>query len=160
MILASLYLAAAASTAGCHVVTDDVIRMRDLAAADAAFSSLDADSVVAYAPLPGSVRILQVAQLTRLAQRHGIGDSDFRDVCFQRAMRQLGEQELLDGLRSAPWRFPVPRSNWSTSAAFPPRWATWFFPARGWRSLRHWRLCSGKATSFTEGDIISPSGPG
>jgi flagella basal body P-ring formation protein FlgA len=98
MMIAYLYLAAAGSI-GCRVVTDDVIRMRDLAAANTAFSSLDADSVVAYSPLPGSVRILQAAQLTRLAQRHGIEDSDFRDICFQRAMRQLGEQELLNALR-------------------------------------------------------------
>ncbi len=45
MMIASLYLAAAGF--GCRVVADDVIRMRDLAAANTAFSSLDADSVVA-----------------------------------------------------------------------------------------------------------------
>jgi flagella basal body P-ring formation protein FlgA len=100
MIIASLYLAAAAA-ADCRVVTEDVIRIRDLAAAEPAFSPVDADSVVAYSPLPGSVRILQGAQLARLARRHGMADGEFRDVCFQRAMRQLDEQELLEAFHSA-----------------------------------------------------------
>jgi flagella basal body P-ring formation protein FlgA len=42
---------------------------------------------------------LQAAQLARLAQRKGIADGRFRDVCFQRAMRQLGEQELVEACR-------------------------------------------------------------
>jgi flagella basal body P-ring formation protein FlgA len=100
MIIASLYFAAATAK-DCRVVVDDVIRMRDLAAAAPAFSQVAADSAVAYSPLPGSVRILQGAELARLARRNGIADGEFRDVCFQRAMRQLDEQQLLDALRSA-----------------------------------------------------------
>ncbi len=93
MIAVSLYLAAA-SAMNCRVVEDDVIRMRDLAAAERAFAPLDADSVVAYAPLPGAIRTLQAAELARLAHRHGIADGQFRDLCFERAMRLLDEQEL------------------------------------------------------------------
>jgi flagella basal body P-ring formation protein FlgA len=100
MMIATLYLAAA-SAMNCRVVADDVIRMRDLAAAEPAFSPIDSDEIVANSPLPGSVRVLQAAQLTRLAQRHGITDLDFRDLCFQRAMRQLDEQQLADTLHRA-----------------------------------------------------------
>lgn len=100
MIIATLSLAAA-SVRECRVVTDDVIRMSDLAAAAPVFSHADADAMVAYSPLPGSVRILQAAQLARLAHRFGIGDGEFRDICFQRAMRVLQEQELLEACRQA-----------------------------------------------------------
>jgi flagella basal body P-ring formation protein FlgA len=100
MIIATLYMAAA-SVANCRVVTDDVIRMRDLAAAAPAFAPIDEDSVVAYSPLPGSIRMLQGAELVRLAKRHGIADGEFANVCFQRAMRQLSEQELLEAFRQA-----------------------------------------------------------
>ena len=99
MIIAALYLAAA-GVADCRVVTDDIIRMRDLAAVEPAFSAVAADdSVVAYSPLPGSIRILQGAQLVRLAKRYGLAEVEFRDVCFQRAMRKLVEQELLDAFQ-------------------------------------------------------------
>jgi len=97
MMIAALYLAAA-STTGCRIVTDDVIRMRDIAATAPVFSAVDDNLVVAYAPLPGAIRILQSAQLARLANRHGIADGEFRDLCFQRAMRQIDQQELLDTL--------------------------------------------------------------
>jgi flagella basal body P-ring formation protein FlgA len=100
MMIATLYLAAA-SVANCRVVADDVIRMRDLAAAEPAFSPVDAGEAVANSPLPGSVRVLQAAQLARLARQHGINDTDFRDLCFQRAVRQLDEQQLLDTLYRA-----------------------------------------------------------
>jgi flagella basal body P-ring formation protein FlgA len=100
MMIAALYLAAASVT-NCRVVADDVIRMRDLAAAEPAFSPVDSDEVVANSPLPGSVRVLQAAQLARMARQHGIADNEFRDLCFQRAVRQLGEQQLLDTLYRA-----------------------------------------------------------
>jgi flagella basal body P-ring formation protein FlgA len=100
MSLASLYLLAAAALE-CRVVNDDVIRMRDLAAAEPVFSVVDGDVAVGYSPLPGSIRILQGAQLARLGKRNGIADGEFRDVCFQRAMRQLDQQELLNAFHHA-----------------------------------------------------------
>ena len=100
MLIASLYLVAA-SALDCRVVTSDVIRMRDLAAVQPAFSAVDGELVIGYSPLPGSIRILQGAQLSRLAQRHGIADGEYQNVCFARAMRELDEQELLDVLHHA-----------------------------------------------------------
>lgn len=100
MIIAILSLATA-SAQECRVVTDDVIRMSDVAAASPAFMSTESQEVVSYSPLPGAVRILQAAQLASLAHRHGITGDDFQDVCFQRAMRQLHERELLEACRQA-----------------------------------------------------------
>jgi len=100
MMIAPLYLAAA-SALQCRVVTDDVIRMRDLAAVAPVFSSLDGDSVIAYAPLPGAIRMMPEAQLLRLAARYGVERPDFLSVCFQRPMRTLAGVELLDTARRA-----------------------------------------------------------
>src|SRR5271165_2218108 len=100
MMITTLFLAAA-SVRECRVVTDDVIRMSDLAAASPVFSTIDADETVGYSPLPGAIRILTAAQLARLAHRNGIPDGEFHDVCFGRAMRQLTDKELLDACRTA-----------------------------------------------------------
>lgn len=85
----------------CRVVTADVIRAIDLVPVQPAFSRLDPEMMVAYAPLPGAVRILQAAQLERLANRNGIDGGDYQDVCFQRAMRELHAQELLAAIRQS-----------------------------------------------------------
>ena len=100
MMIAMLLLAAF-NTDQCRLVTDDVIRMRDLAALAPAFNRVDPQTVVAYAPLPGAIQVLQGMQLGRLASRHGIADRNFVNVCFRRAMRELGEQELLEAFRGA-----------------------------------------------------------
>lgn len=100
MTIAMLLLAASA-TNSCRLVTDDVIRMRDLAALAPVFDRIDPETVVAYAPLPGVVRILQAAQLARIATRQGIVSGDFADACFARAMHELGEQELVEALYDA-----------------------------------------------------------
>ncbi len=95
MMIASLYLAAA-SMMDCRVVTEDVIRMRDLAAAEPAFSAVDPDSVVGYSPLPGAVHVFTAAEISRLAKTYSLDAGEYRTVCFQRAMRELDERELHD----------------------------------------------------------------
>jgi flagella basal body P-ring formation protein FlgA len=100
MIIAAIALASVTAL-DCRVVTADVIRMSDVAVVEPILSKLDADMIVGYSPLPGSVRILQAAQLARLARRNGISDGEFRDACFQRAMRELKEQELEAAVRQA-----------------------------------------------------------
>jgi flagella basal body P-ring formation protein FlgA len=100
MTIASLLLAVAGSLS-CRVVTDDVIRMKDLATVAPVFDRIDPETVAAYSPLPGAVRVLQAAQLARLARQHGIRGGEFEDICFQRAMRLLQEHELLEAFRQA-----------------------------------------------------------
>jgi flagella basal body P-ring formation protein FlgA len=98
MIIISLLLAASGSQP-CRLITDDVIRMRDLAAAAPVFDVVGPEAVVAYSPLPGATRVMQGSQLARLAKRYGITGVDFGDLCFQRTMRQFDPKELLETLR-------------------------------------------------------------
>ena len=100
MMIATLSLAAA-SVMDCHVVTADVIRMRDLAAIEPAFAVVDPDSQVGYSPLPGAVHILTPAQISRLAKTYSLDEGEYRAVCFQRAMRELDQPELLEFLNRA-----------------------------------------------------------
>jgi flagella basal body P-ring formation protein FlgA len=85
----------------CRVVNSDVIRAGDLAAVQSAFTQLDPEMMVGHSPMPGAVRILQAAQLERLANRNGIDGGEYRDICFQRAMRELDAQELLAAIRQS-----------------------------------------------------------
>ena len=94
-MMIALYLVAA-SAMDCHVVATDVIRMRDLAAAEPAFSEVDPDLMVGYSPLPGAVHILTPAQISRLAKAYSLDEREYRTVCFQRAMRDLDQHKLLE----------------------------------------------------------------
>ncbi len=96
MMIATLYLAA--GMMDCNVVTADVIRMRDLAAAEPAFATVDPESQVGYSPLPGAVHVFTASQIARLAKTYSVDLDDFHSVCFQRPMRQLEEQELHERL--------------------------------------------------------------
>jgi len=100
MMIASLYLVAAA-VMDCHVVTADVIRMRDLAAVEPAFAKVDPDLMVGYSPLPGAVHTLTASQITRLAKTNGLDEDGYRAVCFERAMRELNQRELHEVLDRA-----------------------------------------------------------
>jgi flagella basal body P-ring formation protein FlgA len=95
MTIASLLLAAA-SVMDCRVVSDDVIRMRDLAAVEPAFAEVDPGSMVGYSPLPGAVHMLTAAQIARLAKTYSLDEREYRNVCFQRAMHELDQHELLE----------------------------------------------------------------
>jgi flagella basal body P-ring formation protein FlgA len=85
----------------CHDVTADVIRAADLASIQPIFARLEPEMMVGYSPMPGAMRILQAAQLERLAYRNGIDGGEYRDICFQRAMRELDAQELLAAIRQS-----------------------------------------------------------
>jgi flagella basal body P-ring formation protein FlgA len=96
MIVTALFLA---GVLACNIVPGDVIHMRDVAAAEPAFTPVDGDATVSYAPLPGATRVIQGAQLERMAQRYGIDGGDLHDICFQRPMRQLDPSGLMAAFR-------------------------------------------------------------
>ena len=103
-MIATLYLAAAGMM-DCRVVTADVIRMRDLAAAEPVFSQVDPELLVGFSPLPGAVHTFTPAQISRLAKTHSLDPDGHHAVCFQRAMRELDQrelQELLDHALAIP----------------------------------------------------------
>lgn len=107
LILLEMALFLGTASATCREVTADVIRMRDLSPLSPAFSVLNGDAVVSPSPLPGAVRVLRGPELARLAERNGIKKSDavdpatFGDVCFQWAMREINEKDLLAALHQA-----------------------------------------------------------
>jgi flagella basal body P-ring formation protein FlgA len=150
MMIATLYLAAV-SAAECHVVNDDMIRIRDLSAFEPAFSTIDGDRTVAYAPLPGSIRMMKPSELARLAKRDGIEVSDFHDLCFQRAMRRLGEPELLEACRLA-LGMPAAEVELVDYSRFPAPVGQLVFPRSGLA------LAAASAPSLWKGYVIYGGG--
>jgi flagella basal body P-ring formation protein FlgA len=129
MMIASLYMVAAGML-DCQVVTADVIRMRDLAAAEPAFSEVDPDLLVGYSPLPGAVHILTAAQISRLAKTYSLDEGEYRTVCFQRAMRELDEHELL-GLLDRALGIPAARIDLVDFSRYPVPVGDLVFPRSG-----------------------------
>ncbi len=78
----------------------DQIHGRDLAKAGAPLTALPGDAAFGYAPTPGSVRIFDVAALTRLLRAHG-GGAATSEVCFERPVHPLDPAQLLHSLESA-----------------------------------------------------------
>ncbi len=69
--------------AACLPVDADRILAKDLAAARPEFAALDPDMDIAFAPNPGVIRVLQVAELVALAQKFGITEhAKLQSVCF------------------------------------------------------------------------------
>ena len=94
--------------------------------------------------------------------RYGIDGGDLHDICFQRPMRQLDPSGLMAAFRADAGYSLTPRSNWSTSAAFPRPVGDLVFPRSG-LALNPWRrlyLLCGKATSSTETGTILRCGRG
>jgi flagella basal body P-ring formation protein FlgA len=92
--------------AGCLPVAGNRILGRDLARADARFSSLPADLTVGFAPSPGGSRIYAATELERIARSHGISLPNAPEICFELTMMQLKEDDvaaaMLRGLPAEP----------------------------------------------------------
>src|SRR5205814_8410934 len=84
----------------CLPVDGGRIRMRDLAAAAAAFSALDPEESVGFAPAPGSQRRFSAGELERLAVRKGIR-ADSEPVCFERKLESLTKEQVIAALRES-----------------------------------------------------------
>ncbi len=97
MMIVILSLAAAGAI-DCQVVTADIIRMKDLAAVEPVFSRIDPEVEVGYSPLPGAVHTFTAAQIARLAKTYSLDETEYRTVCFQRAMRDLDPGELHEAM--------------------------------------------------------------
>lgn len=86
----------------CQALDGDRITGKDLAAANAAFSSLDPALFVAPAPMPGVVRVLRPEELVRTAQRNGLTISTpVSEICFERATEPLSAGRLQPVLDTA-----------------------------------------------------------
>jgi flagella basal body P-ring formation protein FlgA len=101
MKLVVLVLVAARAFA-CSAVDGDWIQGKDLIAASPAFEKLDPDLMIAATPLPGVPRLMDVAELIRLARRNGIESTEtITEVCFERATDLLTVEKLAPVLRAA-----------------------------------------------------------
>src|SRR5205823_5552265 len=75
---------AAFALSGCLALSPaaDHIRAGDLAAVLPVWSSLDPETQLLPAPIPGVQRMLSSAELRRLALRWNVADDGARDLCF------------------------------------------------------------------------------
>src|SRR5579862_3663563 len=97
MILPGLALAACLPLAG----TGDRITAGDLAAAEPAFAAMAPETPLANAPLPGSRRMLSVAEIERLGDQHGLSLEAHVPICLEYAVAPLDPEKVLVAMRAA-----------------------------------------------------------
>lgn len=73
----------------CHSLGHNRILGSDLAAASALFAALPADVVVANGPRPGVKRLLEPAELIRIARENNLEIGKVEPLCFERATAPL-----------------------------------------------------------------------
>jgi flagellar basal body P-ring formation protein FlgA len=87
--------------AGCLRLEAGQITAADLGAVVPAFSALPGATPLAYAPAPGARRILDAAELARIARRHGLVLERGQEICVESAAEPLDAAELLAALSAA-----------------------------------------------------------
>jgi flagella basal body P-ring formation protein FlgA len=88
--------------AACHAVNGERIMGSDLAAAAPDFAAIAPETIVGYAPQPGSRRTLAPAELLRIASANSLEvGHNIAPVCFERALMPLDPAKILDALRTA-----------------------------------------------------------
>ncbi|MBZ5591171.1 MAG: flagellar basal body P-ring formation chaperone FlgA [Acidobacteriia bacterium] len=90
------------AAASCVAVDGDRILARDLASAAAAFTTVEPDTELGYAPAPGAIRTLHAAELKRMIARHGgTPGGEVGPLCIERATLPLTPVSLEAALRTA-----------------------------------------------------------
>src|SRR5574340_76762 len=120
--------------AACLPVAGDRIPARDFGAAWLAFAALG-DVAAGYAPAPGVRRIFHVAELARLAAKHGVAAPE-REICFERPMRSLTEADVLAAMRRV---FPEARIAVREISRYPAPAGDLVFPREGFHADGLWR---------------------
>jgi flagella basal body P-ring formation protein FlgA len=101
--LCTALLAISGATAACLPVSGDQILGLHLAMLEPAFSRVPKTLTIAFAPQPGSRRILAATEVARLAQQHGVELETAAEMCFEVPMRALTTAEAGQAmLRSLP----------------------------------------------------------
>jgi flagella basal body P-ring formation protein FlgA len=101
LIIAVLACSAPAEQRACREVEGERILARDLAVAIPAFAALPPQLPVAFAPLPGSRRIMHASELVSLARRNSIELSTIEDLCFEWPMRPLARAAVTEAMRAS-----------------------------------------------------------
>jgi flagella basal body P-ring formation protein FlgA len=112
----------------------DRITAADLAKAQPAFAAVPADTVLAYAPSPGTPRVFTPAELAHLARRFAVPAIDpAAAICYERPTGPLDPERLLDAMRAAlampdarvemveASRYPAPQGRIEFSRAALPK---------------------------------------
>lgn len=115
----SLWITALAANGACVPLVQDRITIGDLAAVQPQWSQAPAGEMVGYAPAIGLRRILDVAELRKLASKYGIAGVQETAICFERTgrVRQREEveavlQKLESGVRLIEYdRRPTPEGE-------------------------------------------------
>lgn len=86
----------------CIPISSSKILARDITGAAPLLSSLDPETVIAFAPLPGVQRVITGRELLAIAQRNGLeAEPTVPSVCVERAMRAIDRAELSRALVTA-----------------------------------------------------------
>jgi flagella basal body P-ring formation protein FlgA len=100
--IAILLSASRLAAAGCIPVEGDRILARDLARAVPAFTAIDPEQDIAYAPAAGARRLVGIAELQRWASRYGVVlGAVANETCFERALSTLNPDRLRDAITAA-----------------------------------------------------------
>lgn len=121
-----------AAALGCVEAAAERITAGELARAVPAFSALAAQTPLAYAPAPGSKRVLGRGELNRLAARFGLTIATTSEVCVVRKAERLQRQAVLEALQASLGRpeASIELAEWS---AFPVPAGRLEFPRSGLR---------------------------
>ena len=99
-----VFLARTLLGADCVVVSSNTIVARDIAGAVPMFLSVDAETVIGFAPAPGVRRVLSPRDLIAIARQQGIESEPGQaipSVCVERAAQLIDANDLTDVLRTA-----------------------------------------------------------
>jgi flagella basal body P-ring formation protein FlgA len=98
-----ILLAIRPASCGCVPLSGEEIRASDLAAVVEAFAAADPKTVLGLTPAPGVRRTFSLHDLMSAARRAGVAGTDLptAGVCFERALRQVTEQELTKAMTEA-----------------------------------------------------------
>lgn len=86
---------------GCLEVDGPRILAADLARADAAFSALDPSASFGFTPAPGARRILDAAELKRLAGPAGVDLAPPARLCVARAAEPLSRERVIEAMHAS-----------------------------------------------------------
>lgn len=101
VVIVGLACAAPAEQRACREVVGERILARDLAVAIPAFGALVPELPVAVAPVPGSQRIMHVAELASLARANSIEPATLEDLCFEWPMQSLDRVAMMEAMRAS-----------------------------------------------------------
>ena len=101
LVLAAMACTAPIGQTACRPVEGERILARDLALAIPAFGALVPELPVAFAPVPGSRRIMHAVELAALARKNAIELPAPEDLCFEWPLQLLDRAAVMEAMRAA-----------------------------------------------------------